>query len=115
MRWDHQADNEILCILLRLLQEQGIAIPYADIAAQFGHGITLASLKHRIQRIQRSKYTNKAEEIQGEVGGVEGISSPHDTPAKPPTKRVKRVEKAKMAKKPQVEKAVGHQVEKSSG
>ena len=45
MRWNQKADNDILRILLRILQEQNIAIPYADIAAAFGGEITVTAVK----------------------------------------------------------------------
>lgn len=76
MRWSQEADSEIFRILLRLLQEQSITIPYADIAAEFGRGTTATAIKHRFQKFRETKYVSENNESQGEGGGVEGPSPP---------------------------------------
>lgn len=101
MRWNQKADNDILRILLRILQEQNIAIPYADIAAAFGGEITVTAVKKRIQRIRGGS------ESQGEGEGVEGLGSPPDAPAKKDKKM-----RAKRCTKPRVKKVIEGRVEK---
>lgn len=50
--WTNEADLALFTILLRQLQSLRVRIPYADIAAEFGLGITDNAVRNRLQRLR---------------------------------------------------------------
>ncbi|KAF8468804.1 hypothetical protein BDZ91DRAFT_721151 [Kalaharituber pfeilii] len=49
MRWTPEADVHLFRIVLKVLSNQKIPIPYSEIATEFGHDLSTKAVTHRIQ------------------------------------------------------------------